>query len=189
MSINDYKSEVAQDLQSAWEVARQNVEKAQKRQKKYYDRHAREVTYKVGQRVFLYTPSAKSGQSYKFALPYKGPFRILGVKDNVAEIQNIDQPTAEVLRVALSRLRHCPKEIEMGRQNELDSTEAQRNSRPLEPPANNSPSAEVSTGDLPTSSTNNNLWGHRLRRRQSTKSSTVQNSTMPRTASKKDREM
>lgn len=110
ISIDDYKSEVLRSMQEAWELARKNIRIAQKKQKKNYDRHSRQPTFQVGGRVFLYIPSAKSGPGYKFALPHKGPYRILDISNNVACIQLIEKPGADPLRVAIDRLRHCPKE-------------------------------------------------------------------------------
>ena len=93
-----------QNLQTAWELARQNITKTQKKEKHFYDRHTRKPTYRVGQRVFVYTPSARSGPAYKFALPYKGPVRLLRLQDNVADVQPVDLPTSDILRVSQSRL-------------------------------------------------------------------------------------
>ena len=102
ISIDDYKAEVIQSMQEAWELARKNVKVAQRRQKKSYDRHSQQPTFQVGGRVFLYTPSAKSGPRYKFALPHKGPFRVLDISDNVACIQLIEKPGTDPLRVAIN---------------------------------------------------------------------------------------
>lgn len=96
VSVDNYKSEVAQRLQSAWKMARRNIEKAQKDKRNIMTTMLKKLPTKLSKEYFLYTPSAKSRQSYKFALPYKGPFHVLVVKDNVAEIQNVDRPTAEV---------------------------------------------------------------------------------------------
>ena len=60
----DYKAEVLQSMQEAWEFARKNIASSQKKQKRNYDRRSRKPTFEVGGRVFLYTPSAKSGPGY-----------------------------------------------------------------------------------------------------------------------------
>ena len=91
-------------MQEAWDVARENIRKSQKKQKRHYDQYAHEPTFRVGEQVFLYVPSAKSGPAYKFALPYKGPYRVLQVCDGVADVKQIDHPGADVLHGAVSRL-------------------------------------------------------------------------------------
>ena len=111
VDIADYRCEVLQKMQEAWDSARGNIKKAQKRQKKFYDRRSRTPTFRVGDRVFLHVPSARSGQAYKFALSFKGPYRITKVTDNVADIILIGSRAVEPLRVSISRLRHCPEEI------------------------------------------------------------------------------
>ena len=98
------------NMQDAWELARKNIKKAQKRQKKSYDCHTRHPTFRVGDRVFVYVPSAKLGKAYKFALPYKGPYRVQDIADNVACLQLIEQPDSDLIRISISRLRHCPAE-------------------------------------------------------------------------------
>ena len=112
IDIDTYKTEVTVNLQEAWELARKNIKKAQRQQKTQYDRHTRDPTYRVGDRVFLYTPSVKSGPAYKFARPFQGPYRIVAIDNNVVDIRRVDHPSGTALRVAVSRLRHCPTEIE-----------------------------------------------------------------------------
>ena len=106
-----YRCEVLQKMQEALDSARGNIKKAQKRQKLFYDWRSQTPTFRVGDRVFLHVPSDRSGQAYKFALPFKGPYRITEVTDNVADIILIGSHAVEPLRVSISRLHHCPEEI------------------------------------------------------------------------------
>ena len=93
----------------AWELARENVKRAQKQQKRQYDRHARPKDFKPGDRVFVYMPGAKRGKAYKFAQAFHGPYRILEVVDNGVMVRPVDRPRAKAIRVALNRVRVCPK--------------------------------------------------------------------------------
>ena len=111
VDLIEYKTELRERMSEAWELARQSIKKAQKRQKVSYDRRAQDPTFRVGERVFLYTSSLKSGQAYKFARPFQGPFRIIELHANGATLQKVDRPSGPSIRVALSRLRRCPKEI------------------------------------------------------------------------------
>ena len=110
VNTDNYKEEVIQKMQEAWNLAKKNVKKAQKKQKTYYDRHTRNPTFRLGERVFLYTPSEKTGPAYKFALPYKGPYRVTDITDNTACLQLISQPNSESIHVSINQLRHCPEE-------------------------------------------------------------------------------
>ena len=70
--LNSYREELVVGLGEAWDLARSNVKKAQKRQKKNYDRISKDVQLKVGDRVFLFIPAMKQGKAHKFARPYEG---------------------------------------------------------------------------------------------------------------------
>ena len=111
VDLEDYKTELVSGLSEAWTLARQQVQKAQKQQKRYYDRRATSTTFQVGDRVFTYMPSAKTGKAYKFARPFHGPYRVLELTTNDARICPVDKPQDPPIFVALDRIRHCPCEI------------------------------------------------------------------------------
>ena len=111
VDVDDYKAELVTGLSTAWEAARRNVEQAQQKQKKFFDWRARDPGFRVGDRAFLYVPSEKSGQAYKFAKPYRGQYQIVGLYENGADLRLVSQSGDQTIRVALSRLRRCPEEI------------------------------------------------------------------------------
>lgn len=45
----------------------------------------------------------QNGQAYKFSNPFRGPYRVVNVQGNVAEIKTTDRPDEQVMRVAVSR--------------------------------------------------------------------------------------
>ena len=92
-------------------MARDQVKKAQKRQKKNYDRKSGDVSLRVGDRVFLFVPSMKQGKAHKFARPFRGPYRVVSLYENGADIRPVDRPKQSTIRVSLNRLRKCPSEI------------------------------------------------------------------------------
>ena len=92
-------------------MARQCVEKAQRKQKKNYDQHCRSPSFVVGERVFLYKLSVRTGEARKLARPFHGPYRIVLLDTNTAQIRHIDRPQDETILVVLSRLRRCPEEV------------------------------------------------------------------------------
>ena len=73
IEIGGYTEEVTKRMSDAWETARQQVQKAQKRQKQNHDRNARPATFSSGDRVFVYMPAKTTGKTRKFARPYHGP--------------------------------------------------------------------------------------------------------------------
>ena len=92
------------DLSQAWDTA-------QSKQKNYYDRKAK-VVFKVGDRVFLFKPSAKTGKAHKFARLFHGPFRVVETARNNTSIRPVDRPQAEPTLVSFDRLRTCPEGID-----------------------------------------------------------------------------
>lgn len=105
VQLDDYKSRMVQLMSEAWNLAQKTLKKSQQRQKKQHDKHARNADFKPGDRVYVFMPALKRGPAHKLALPYKGPYRVLQLFENGAELQLIDHPRAQTIRVALNRLR------------------------------------------------------------------------------------
>ena len=102
---------IAGKLAEAWDLAKRNVQKAQKQQKKTYDQHSRPPNFKVGERVFLFKPTERTGENRKLARAYHGPYRVTKLTTNNAHIRRVDKPEDESLLVAIDRLRRCPDEV------------------------------------------------------------------------------
>ena len=67
VDLREYGAELAENLTEAWESARSCIKQAHSKQKKNYDSCASaslSAPFRVGQRVFVYKPSAKSGPAY-----------------------------------------------------------------------------------------------------------------------------
>ena len=111
INLDDYRTEMSQRMALAWNCAREQIKKAQKRQKQQHDRHAKDPNFQVGDRVFVYMLAAGQGEAYKFAKKFQAPFRIMAMYDNGVELQNINKPGSKHIRVALNRVQRCPKEI------------------------------------------------------------------------------
>ena len=111
LDFDDYKSQLSVGLSDAWILAHRHVQKAQQQQKKYHDRRAKDPGFRIGDRVFVYMPALKQGKAHKFAKPFRGPYRIVTLFPNGAEVQLIDKPQLETIRVSLNCVRRCPKEI------------------------------------------------------------------------------
>ena len=111
VDLTDYRADLTDGLTTAWSLAREQIQKSQHKQKKYYDRSASASNLQVGDRVFLYVPSAKAGKAHKFARPFHGPYRVLELTPNDARIIPVHRPKDEPIFVALDRIRRCPSEI------------------------------------------------------------------------------
>ena len=109
--LKEYGVTLHQKMAEAWELARQSIGRAQKRQKKVYDRRTKSTSFQEGARVFLFKPAEQTGAARKFARPYHGPYRVVEVGPNTAKIRRVDHPEEEPVLVAIDRLRGCPQEL------------------------------------------------------------------------------
>ena len=55
--------------------------------------------------------AAKSGKTYKLSRPFHGPYRIVTLHDNGADVRPVDRPQDVTIRLPFARLRVCPDEI------------------------------------------------------------------------------
>ena len=77
-------------LDQAYDVARDHLQLAHKRQKDYYNRRTRGTRFKQGESVWLHTPVLEKGVTLKFHEPWRGPFKVKKqLSDVTYEIQNM----------------------------------------------------------------------------------------------------
>ena len=108
-------------MSSAWTLAHENIDKAQKRQKAAHDKRAKEPNYKVGDTVLLYSPKDKTGPTRKLALPNKGPYIITEITPTNIFVVPQGQPRATEKCVSWDRIHSCPQEM----QNKEEATPTQ----------------------------------------------------------------
>ena len=111
VDVDDYKTELAASLADAWRITRDNIDKAQKAQKKQYDKKARVKEIRAGDRVMVYMPQEANGVSKKLARPHFGPYRVLDVHPNGLTVRPVDRPKDPSIRVNLERATLCPPEL------------------------------------------------------------------------------
>ena len=95
----------------AWTLAREHIQVAQVRQKRQYDKCAKDHNYKVGDRVIIFLPSVVTGKARKLARPYYGPYRVLSVKPTNIEARLVDKPDTDSIFVTVSRVWPCYPEL------------------------------------------------------------------------------
>ena len=101
----EYVRELRESLEKAHELARAHIGAAQYRQKEYYDRRAGGQPYAVADRVWLYTPVIKKGQTAKLHSPCKGPFMVVDrISDVTYRIQTEGDPAGKRQIVHFNRL-------------------------------------------------------------------------------------
>ena len=125
MDLDDYKSTMLMAVSSAWKLAQENLQKAQKKQKCQHDKRARNTEFTVGDRVFVYMPAIRSGPAYKLTRPYKGPYRVVSTHSNGVGLQSVQQPKTKPIRVALNRVRRCPVPLADGEEVTVEQVNVQ----------------------------------------------------------------
>jgi len=103
----EYGQELARELKQARTIAKQNIGKKQREQKKYYDQSSREVELNVGDLVML-----KTERGFKLDRSFKGPFVVKSLTSTNAIIQLKDDSAAELLNVSRQRLSRCELAME-----------------------------------------------------------------------------
>ena len=156
VDLEDYKTDLVANFSEAWQLARQNVQQAQKKQKQYYDQKTKEPQYRVGDRVFVHMPGAVQGKAWKFSRPFYGPYRILELTHTNASVRPVDRPQESSIFVSLNRLRRCPRELP-----DVSWPGKGRRGRRKRPPEQQPPSPDQS----PVSPTQGQ-WSTRLRPRR-----------------------
>ena len=87
----------------AWEQAQSPIVKAQHKQKQKHNKSAKNWAFRLGERVLYCMSAMKAGHNHKLACPYEGPYRIITLYPNGADVHLIANPRAK-LRVAFNRL-------------------------------------------------------------------------------------
>ena len=57
--------------------------------------------------MHIYMPSEVQGKAWKLARPFHGPYRVIDLTPNNAEVSLIDQPKDQSIFVSLNRIRLC----------------------------------------------------------------------------------
>ena len=103
VAAHDFLSTLTSRLQYSFLKAREASEKAREEQRKKYDARAKQLMFKVNDKVLLATKIVKPGDSKKFTDLFKGPFRVTRVHNN--QTVDISDNAHRMQRVHLSRLR------------------------------------------------------------------------------------
>ena len=76
-SIAEHRARIVSQLEEAQRLAKENTERTQQEMKARYDLKAAPVEYKIGQRVWVFTPKTRKGLSKKLLHRWHGPYRIV----------------------------------------------------------------------------------------------------------------
>ena len=111
VDIDDYTSELVHGLSEAWQLARKEIQRSQKKQKYQCDCRAKLRNFQAGDRVMVYMPYEQTGKNRKLSRPYFGPYRVLEVHPNGVTVRPVDRPNDKSFRINLDRVTLCPMEL------------------------------------------------------------------------------
>ena len=107
-TIEDYREELILTLSSARETALENIQKAQQRFKKSYDRRSDDYTYRVGDWVLIRFPSEETGRLRKLSRPWHGPYRVTSCNETNITAVKVYFPREDSIQVHQLRVKPCP---------------------------------------------------------------------------------
>ena len=81
--------EYAREMQETWRSTQQAVQSAQRNQKRQYDKRLKPISFKEGDRVYVYVPHKTTGKTRKLQQPFEGPFEILKDCNTNAKVRRI----------------------------------------------------------------------------------------------------
>ena len=112
--VCDYREELMISLSSARELAARNIQRAQMRYKKQYDRDTRKPDLRLGEWVLVRFPQDESGRLRKLSRPWHGPYRIVQIQDPDVTVSKVYHPQHGEICVHQSRVCKCPIEFPAG---------------------------------------------------------------------------
>lgn len=102
----NYVAELQKRLHTAFTKAHEQLNQASDRQVYYYDRKTSNVTYQIGDLVYLFDTSVKRGLSKKLSKPWLGPFRIIEAIGPVTfKIKELNKNRIQIVHA--NRLKPC----------------------------------------------------------------------------------
>ena len=102
----EFRKELAKELKYARELARKNIQSAQRAQKQHYDRGVKDVELQVGDFVML-----KVEPRFRLERVYKGPFQIKSLTSTNAVVVLKSDDNAEEMNVSRQQLSKCRQEM------------------------------------------------------------------------------
>ena len=122
-----YTDDLREKIRDIHERARHALQLSQRRQKRNYDRSARESVFKKGKFVWLHNNQRRPRLSKKLMLPWEGPYLIVTeLSDVTCRIQKTARSKPKVVHVDRLKLYEGPKlkgwEYEVTVEKEIDIT-------------------------------------------------------------------
>jgi len=125
VSYDDFVEAVRDRMRKAYDVARENLQVAARRNKRYCDMQVKQKSFVVGEAVYYYNPRRFQRRSEKWARKYTGPFTVEKVLSPVNYLIR-RSPRSKPLVTHVDKLRKCYE-------TELEAVSQPRHTEPVVP--------------------------------------------------------
>jgi len=105
-NYDDFVETVRDRMCEAYNIARENLQVAANRNKRYYDMRVKQKSFQVGESVYYYNPRRFKGRSDKWARKYTGPFVVEKVLSQVTYLLR-RSPRSKPFVSHVDKLRKC----------------------------------------------------------------------------------
>ena len=113
-SVEEYREQLVTSLQSARDLAANEVKRAQKRYKTTFDKKAKQPDYRAGDLVLVYFPQEDTGKLRKLSRPWHGPHRVTSSNNSDVCVTKLHYPREGQIQVHQSRVSRCPEDWPVG---------------------------------------------------------------------------
>ena len=111
LGCDDYRSQMVQNLSETWSRAQKNIEKAQKQQRNSMTGGSACLLFRLVIEFSYICQLPNLVKAYKLSRPFHGPYRIVTLHDNGANVRPVDRLQDVTIRVPFARLCVCLDEI------------------------------------------------------------------------------
>jgi len=100
-----YRATVTRRSFKAFELAKQNIERAQRRYQEYYRQEGVPREFTEGDQVWLFYPHNQSGKPRKFAHMWIGPFRVINKLSPINYVVRRNGGKRDIMTVHINRMK------------------------------------------------------------------------------------
>lgn len=109
VDVSSYLIDLKKFLTNSWNLTRTNLTIAQERQKKQYNKNARDFNFEIGDQILVSDPVTPVGQTPKFHKPFRGPYVIQEIRYPNLIIKALGNPNAQTETIHVNRVKPIEK--------------------------------------------------------------------------------
>lgn len=104
----DYRSQLVARVQDARQIAQQNIQTSQRKQKFYHDRGSQKNPYCRGDKVWIFFPNIAKGKTRKLSHRWRGLYRVIErIRETNLKVQLCNGKNTKQHIVHVNRCKFC----------------------------------------------------------------------------------